>query len=256
MRRKLDILCYRLFGDIAQTPYVLYVSSFTQRLCHIYQCYLPHTVDHQIRLGVKKDRLAQFVAPVVIMRDPAKTCLDASKDDRCGIFKITPYKVAVYKCRTVRALRIFSAGSVIVRIAELFCSGIVGDHRIHASAAHSPKQLRLTQPADIGVTVDIGLSYHSDTIPFALKDPSDHRHPNKRRIYIGVSADYDHIQLLPAAPLHLFACSDQKVGFRKTVVITLFSSAQLIILKSISNSLSADSAPLCRLRLSERPWLQ
>ena len=174
-------------------------------------CALGIAIEQQIALRIDNDRAADFVLPVVVMRDASQRTLDAADDDRHILVGLAT-ALRVDQRRTVGALAAFIARGIGVVAADLAIGGIPVDHRIHIAGGDAEKQIRAAQRLERLGTLPIGLRNDADAKSLRLKGPADDRHAEARMIDIGVAGHNDDVATVPAELRHLFAAHRQKWG--------------------------------------------
>ena len=155
---------------------------------------LPHAVDQQIGLSVKKNRTPNAVRYVVVVGKAPKAGLHPTDNDRPRIFKIAAHQVAIGDHCQVRAPVVQTAGGEIVLAALFADGGIVCDHRIHAAGGDTPEKIRFAQTADVLPAVDIGLGDDSHPVARVQQNLADDGYADKRRIHVGIPGHQDDIQ--------------------------------------------------------------
>lgn len=80
---------------------LLYGDSCIQRFRNLHNRAFSHTIGDHIRPGIKEHRSFEPVRPVIIVRHPPKTGLDASQDNRC-LFISLPDQIAVHSTGVIR----------------------------------------------------------------------------------------------------------------------------------------------------------
>ena len=169
----------------------------------------PHAVHDQIQPGVRQKRLAQAVRPEVIMADAPQGRLYAPRNDR-QTGKGPAHQRGVHAHRPVRT-RSGSAARRVGVVMPLFAERrIVSQHGVHRTRRHADKQTWTPHAHDIIRRVPAGLGHNAHPVPVRLQPAPKKRRAEGGMIHIGVAGHQQYIQLLPAAPLHVFPAHGQK----------------------------------------------
>ena len=156
-----------------------------------------HAVNQQIALGVEHDRAADFVAPVIVMCDPAQAGFHAAGDDRHAFVRLAG-ALAVGQRAAVGATADAAAGAVGVVVAHFAVGGVVVDHRVHVAGADGEEQPRAAERAPRFARVPIGLTENGDAESFVFQQTAEQCHREAGMIDVGVAGDEDDIDRSPS----------------------------------------------------------
>ena len=197
----------QIFGPIAGAPHPGDVPDSNAGI----QCFrdlqdraFSHAVDQKIGLGIQQDRPAHFVAPVIVMTEPAKAGFQAADDDRnvlIGLFRA----IGVDDDRPVRTFSCLAARRVLIDLAPMQKDRIVVDHGIHDAAVDQKSQPRFPEYAKILSRFIIRLRQDRYLISISFQQAADDRSPERVMIHIGIPGDQHKIRLRPSPRFHFFS---------------------------------------------------
>ena len=113
-----------------------------QAVCNFNNRTLGVAVQQQITFGIHHHRAANFVRPVVVMRNPAQAAFNAAQNNR-HILEGFSGALAVHECGTIRPLAANIARCVGVVRPDFVISRIAVDHAVHVAGGDAPKQVWL-----------------------------------------------------------------------------------------------------------------
>ena len=174
--------------------------------------FFAHAVYQQVGFRVNQDRRAHFVLPVVVMRQAAERGFDASQHD--GHVGVQLFQDAgVDDARVFGAHVVASVGRIGVFAPQAFVGGVFVDHAVHASCAYAEEKPWLAQFLEVAqVVAPVGLGHDCHLQPFRFQDAPDNGGSERGVVDIGVAAEQDDVQPVPASQFHFFLGRGQPVG--------------------------------------------
>ena len=163
---------------------------------------LAHAIGQEVGTTVEEHGTAHTVGPVVIVREPTQTRLDAADDDR-GMLITPPDQVAVNRHRAVRTLAHDTARCIGVGLPMVLRDGVVIHHGIHVAAGHEEAEPRLPELHHGRRIVPVRLRQHRDLIAVRLEHTGDDGGTEAGVVHIGVTHHIDEIRLCPAMFQHI-----------------------------------------------------
>jgi len=200
--RHLKIACRGLMIGIAESADTVPVPPVPQTGGQLQIGQFRHAVGDSVCLGIEQHAPADLVRPVVVMRYPPETRLDAAENNQFS-FAVAANKVRVGDAGPVRPPIVKTAGSKVVVFPELTGGGIIGHHRVYAAGTDRPEQFRLTQPGDVGVALQVRLTDDADAETVGDQPMSDDRTAVIGIVEVGVPRNKNDVQALPASFFHL-----------------------------------------------------
>ena len=158
-------------------------------------------VQQQITFAVHHHGAANFVRPIVVVRDAAQRAFNAAQDNRhFGIGFAAA--LAVNERGAVGPLAAHVARGVGVVGANFPIGRVAVDHRIHIASRHAPKQIGFAQGFERVGALPIGLGNDAHAKTLVFQHAANHRHAKAGVVDIGVAGDDDHIAAVPAELVH------------------------------------------------------
>ena len=154
----------RRAANVSEIRYRLTVG---EAMSHLDYRSLRIAEEQEVGAAVEQDRAPDAVAPVVVVRNPPKTRLNAADHDR-HVFKGLSQPLAVHRDGTVRPLARRVPRCIGIVIATLFISRVVIDHRVHVAGGHAKEQIRAPKGFEWFRRLPIGLGDHPDTEALCL----------------------------------------------------------------------------------------
>ncbi|OQC44265.1 MAG: hypothetical protein BWX60_00803 [Candidatus Marinimicrobia bacterium ADurb.Bin030] len=151
-------------SNITDTANVAIIGTFLKTFRQFQNGAFTHTVSDKISFGIEKNRAANGVTPVIIMRYPSEASFDAAQHDRFGFFKMLTNEIGVNNYRPIRTAVVNSAGSIIVMAAFFQRSGVIGNHRINRTTGHAPEETRFAEAHNVVRNIQGGLGNDTDSI--------------------------------------------------------------------------------------------
>ena len=173
-----------------------------QPVRYFYGLLFTHTVGQQIGARIKENGTPYFIIPVIIVGKASQRRFK-SADNYRHVAVSLPYPVAVDYHGSVRPHARSAARSICVRIAALFCNGIVRDHGVDIAGADHEAELRSAESFEILGAVPVGLREEADLISRRLQHARYYRGSEARMVNVRIATDIDEIHLAPAAAVHL-----------------------------------------------------
>jgi hypothetical protein len=173
-------------------------------------------IQEQVALAVHHHRAADFVRPVVVMRDAAQAAFDAAEHDG-RVREGFAAALAVDDGGTVGPLAAHVARGVGVVGADFAVRRVAVDHGIHVAAGHAPKQVGFAQGLEGLGAGPVGLGDDADPKTLVFQHAADHRHAKARVVHIGVARDEHDVAAVPAQLGHFGAAHRQKRGRAKAL---------------------------------------
>ena len=170
---------------------------------------LAHAEHHEVRLRVEEDGTADFVRPVVVVRDTPERRLDAADDDGDARERAAG-EVRVDEGRAVRARGRPSAGRVLVDRARLLLGGELVQHRVEVARTDADEEARRSHARDVGRRAPVRLRDDADLVAPPLEEARDEDRPEGRVVDVRVAGDDEDVEPYPAARFHLGACRREK----------------------------------------------
>ena len=178
-------------GDVAN------VEAGRQRVGNLGNAVLAHAIGNQVGAGVKQNRAADLVGPVVVVTEPSKTGLNPADDDRRML--VSPAdQVAVDDDGVVRALADDAAGRVGVLVAALLGHRIVVDHGVHVAGGNQKAEPRLAILLYTRVVAPVGLADQRNAVAAGLQQAANDCGAKARMVHVRVAADIDKVGLRDA----------------------------------------------------------
>ena len=162
----------------------------------------PHAEAQQIGLAIEQDGTTDLVAPIVVMRQPAKRRLDAAGDHRNALVGFAG-ALAVCQRRAVGPQANAAAGRVGIAVTDFAIGRVMVDHRIHVAGTDREEQSRLAEQTPGVATPPVGLADDRHAIPSRLEHSSQNRHRKTGMIDVRVAGDEHDVGLVPAPFAHL-----------------------------------------------------
>ncbi len=162
-----------------------------------------HPVNKEIAFRVERDRAANFIAPIIVMREATQRRFDAAGQDRNARERLTG-ALAVRERRPVGTLADLAARSVSVVVADLAVRRVMVDHRIHIPGADAKSDARASETAKIGDVVPVRLAQNGDAEPVRFKDASEKPDGETRVVDVSVAGNEDDVDFVPTAFLDFF----------------------------------------------------
>ena len=178
-------------------------------------CTLGIAVQQQITLAIDNNRAANFIRPIIIMRDTAQGAFDSAQD-HWGVFKRFFTALCVNNCSAIGALATNIARCVSIIATHFAISGVAINHRIHVASGHAKKQVWLAKGFKRLSTLPIRLGNNADPKTLIFEHPPDHGHTKAGMINIGITRDNNDVTAIPPELSHLVATHRQKGSHAKT----------------------------------------
>jgi len=164
-------------------------------------CRLAHAIDQQIGFGIGKNARAQFILPVIIVRDPAQARFNTAENNR-QIGKGAPRQLTVNNAGIVWPQPRLCAGSVAVARAPAARRAVVGQHAVKIAGRDAAKQPRPTHCLQRLRILPWRLRNNADAQPLRLQHARNHSRAKCRMVNVGIASDQQHIKHWPVARLH------------------------------------------------------
>ena len=178
-------------GDVAD------IETGGQRVGDLGNAVFTHSIGNQVGAGVKQNRAADLVGPVVVVAQPSQTGLDAADDDRRMLVGLAD-QVAIDDDSVVGALANDAAGRVGVLMAALLGHRIVVDHGVHVAGGDQKAEPRLAILLYTRVVAPVGLADQRNAVAARLQQAADDRSAKARMVHVRVAADIDKVGLRDA----------------------------------------------------------
>ncbi|OPZ96672.1 MAG: hypothetical protein BWY71_01863 [Planctomycetes bacterium ADurb.Bin412] len=162
------------------------------------QLVFAHAVNQQVGPAVHQDGAAHLITPIIIMGQAAKTGFHPADDDRHSRVCLAD-QVAVDNCGPIRTQPGLTPGRIHILPALVFIGRIMAYHAIQVAPGYREKQTRLSQAGYVLQIAPVGLGDYTHPIAFGLHKPAQQGGSPGRVINIGITADYDYVQFIPAA---------------------------------------------------------
>jgi hypothetical protein len=176
---------------------------------HLHDGALGIAVDEQIRLGVRQDRAAHLVGPVVVMRNAAQRRLDAAEHDRHVLVGLAA-ALRVDDGAAVGPLAALAACRVGVVVAQPAVRGVAVDHRVEVAAGDAKEQGRPAQRLERLRRPPVRLRDDAHPEALGFEQPADDRHAEARMIHIGIASHQHDVAGIPTKRRHLGAAHRQE----------------------------------------------
>lgn len=170
-----------------------------------------HAVDEEVGLAVHQDGAANGVGPVVVVGEAAQAGLDAADDEGDVLPQLTD-AAGVDEGGPLGAQAGAAAGGVIVIIAVFLGGGVFVEHRVEVAGGHQHAQAGLAQPLEVDGGAPVGLGDDAHPPATLLQEAADDGRAEAGMVYIGVAADEEEVEAVPAALVHLGAGDGQEVA--------------------------------------------
>ena len=170
----------------------------------LHQRPLAHPEHQQVRLAVEQHAAPHLVAPVVVVGDPSQARLDPAEHHRHPRKRLA-HQVAVDHRGPVRPAVDRAVGRVLILAAHLLLRRQLVQHRVEVARRDAHEQPRPPEPQQVLRAVPARLRDHPDPQPPALQEAPDQRPAERRVIDVRVAVDDQHVELVPAARVHLLA---------------------------------------------------
>ena len=131
------------------------------------------------------------------MHKAAQTRLNAADNHRQLRPKLF-HLLRINAGRMVRTLANLAAGSILVNGTLMLAHSIAAEHGIKVAAGNHYAQARLAQGGKIFYFIPRRLAQHRHLVALRLQHAADNRWSEGRMVYIGIAADEQKINLLPA----------------------------------------------------------
>ena len=188
-------------GDAAHVREILLDAGLGDAMGHFDEGALSIPIQKDVRLGIRQDRPAHLVRPVVVMRNAAQRGFDAAQHDgRGGIGFATALRIDEHGA--VRTLSAFAARRVGIVVPQTPVRRVAVHHRVHIAAGDAEEQVGLTQRLEGGGVAPFRLRNDADPEALGLEQPPDDRHAEARVIDVSIARDEDDIAGIPAKRLH------------------------------------------------------
>ena len=166
---------------------------------------LAHAVDEDIGRTVDQDRMADAIAPVIVVRKAPQRGFDAADHDR-DVGKEPLELASVNRRGVVGPLSRRRVRRVRIARPPFLARGVVVDHRIHVAAGNAEEEPRPPAGEKVFETAGVvptGLGNDPHLVPSGSEQAADQRHAERGMIDVRVSIDQDDVELLPAARFRL-----------------------------------------------------
>ncbi len=117
----------------------------------------------------------------------------------------------------VRPLAAGASRRVRVVAAHALVGRVPVDHRVHVAGRDAEEEGGRAEPLEVGRRAPVGLRNDADAKALRLEHAADDRHAEARVIDVGVAGHEDHVALVPAEQVHLFARHRQERRRRQAV---------------------------------------
>ena len=164
---------------------------------------LAHPVNEEVALRIERDRAADFIAPIIVMREAAQRRFDAAGQNRNARKRLAS-ALAVGERRAVGALADFSARRVGVVVADFAVRRVVVQHRVHVPGANAESDARTAEAAEVDDVVPVRLTQNGDAEPVRLDNASEKPGGETRVVDVSVAGNKDDVDFVPTAFLHFF----------------------------------------------------
>jgi hypothetical protein len=212
--RLLELLPAALAHHEARAPDVAHVLDLVARLEPLGELpdrALAHAEDHHVGLGVEQDRAAHLLAPVVVVGDPAQRGLDASEHDRHAGIGAARH-VRVHDAGPVGPGAGASPRRILVLRPHLLLRGQLVEHAVEVAGGDAHEQPGGAHHEPVVEVVPARLRDHAHAEAARLEEATDQRPAERRVVDVRVAVDDEHVELVPAARLHLLARGGQESG--------------------------------------------
>ena len=197
---------------IGRTPDIMEVfpgSTPCQVIGYLPDLLFPHATYQKVGAAIRQNGGKQFVLPVIIMGKTAKAGLDAADDNR----QVGPDFFNNFCIDKGSVIRPFPHG--LARGIFIFGAGFPGrrvmaQHGIQIAPADQHPQPGFTHDPESIRAAPVGLGQNRYFIPCRFQNTADHSRRKRRMIHVGIPADKQEIQLLPASFLHILFANRQK----------------------------------------------
>ena len=155
------------------------------------------TKDQNVRLGIHQRRLADFVAPVVVLGNAAQAGFNAANQHihpRVGLAAT----LGIDRHGTVGPFARHGGRGIGIVGAGFFVGGVAVNHRVHIARRHPKKQPRPPQAAEGVGTVPVWLANHPHPKALRLKQPPNQGHAKAGVVDIAISRHQYDVARLPA----------------------------------------------------------
>ena len=153
-----------------------------------------HPVHENVGAAVDQHGAADFVRPVVVMREPAKGSLQTADEDRNIAVRLADL-VAVDDHGAVGTKACLAAGAVIVLTAALFRRRIMRNHGVNVPGRHKEAESGLAEFFEIVLRPPVRLAEHRHGIAGILQHTADDRRAERRMIHIRIPVHINKIHL-------------------------------------------------------------
>ena len=206
-----------------------YFFAVVEPACEIEHGFLAHAIEEHVGRSVDKYRRAQTVLPIVVVRQAAQGCLDASDDDGCVGVELAQY-FRIYYRWVVGARAVASAGCVgIVGAASAVCRVVI-DHRIHGARAYAEKEPRRAELAEIAqVVLPVGLWDNGHAVASGLQGAPYDSSPECGMVDISVAREEDHIDAVPSERFHFLYRCRKPVGGAEIIIVNFLHLIRIVL---------------------------
>ena len=157
-----------------------------------------HPVNEEVALRVERDRAADFIAPIVVVREAAQRRFDAAGQDRDARKRLAS-ALAVGERRAVGTFADFTARSVSVVVADFVIRRVMVQHRVHIPGANAERDARTSEAAEIDDVVPVRLAQNGDAEPVRFDNASEKTGGETRVVDVSVAGNKDDVDFVPTA---------------------------------------------------------
>ena len=158
-------------------------------------------VQQQVGGGIHQDRGAHFFLPVIEVRNAAQRGFDPADNDR-HVGEGFAAAVRINQRGAVGAFACQPAGGVSVVGARFAVGGVAVDHRVHIARRHAEEQVGCAQCHERVFGMPVRLRNDADAETLRFQHPPDHRHAERRVVYVSVAGDDNNVAGIPAQRVH------------------------------------------------------
>ena len=147
---RLELVCQ---AEVSRLRQVLrQLVRFLQPLAQVCNRLFSHTVDEQVGSRIQQDGRAYLILPIVVMRQSAEGCFDASQYDRYVGVQLFQY-LGIDDARIFRSHVVTSVGCVGIFAAQALVGGVFVHHAVHTAGRYTEEETGTSQFLEVAQVI-------------------------------------------------------------------------------------------------------